>query len=55
MLDFTSLDMPQDTGISQKNTKRVVMTWFHAYGEIIQMFNQLTLSRDALERQVRLL
>jgi hypothetical protein len=53
MLDFISLDMPQVTDISQKNMKRVVMTWFHAYGEIIQMLNLLDLNNVALEIQVR--
>jgi hypothetical protein len=46
--------MLQDMDISQKNMKRVAMTWFHVYGEIIQVFNPSNLNKSALERQVRL-
>jgi hypothetical protein len=53
MLDFTSLDMPLDTGISQKNMKKAVMTWYLVFGEIIQMLDQLNLKNDVLVRQVR--
>ncbi|NBO71877.1 MAG: hypothetical protein EBU66_14905 [Bacteroidetes bacterium] len=53
MLDFTNLDMPLDTGISQKNMKKAVMTWYLVFGEIIQMLDQLNLKNDVLVRQVR--
>jgi hypothetical protein len=55
MLDFTNLDMLRDTGISQKNMRKVAMTWSLVYGAIILMLDQLTLNRDVLEEQVRLL
>jgi hypothetical protein len=39
MLVFTSLAMPLDMGIFQRNMRKAVMIWYLVYGEIIQMLD----------------
>jgi hypothetical protein len=53
MLDFINLDMLLDMDIFLKNTIKDVMTWFHVYGEIIQMLNPLNLNNVVLIIRVR--